>query len=65
MLEDIKGKAQQFMARPDVQQAAAKAKEFIESEKGEELLNQAKEKAEEIVRDKTNGKGILGFGKKQ
>ena len=54
-----------------------KANELLESDKGQELINKAKtaaasgvdkidelkDKAENFVHDKTNGKGIFGFGK--
>lgn len=77
-LDELKGKATQLMGqaeefinKPENQEKIHNAKE-----KGEELMNKGKEflqsekvqelkgKAEDFVADKTDGKGIFGFGKK-
>lgn len=54
-----------IMNNPTVKKAVDQAKEFIDSEKGKETLKNAKEKIEDFIEDKTDGKGILGFGKKE
>lgn len=48
-----------------------KGKEFLDSpqakeyqQKGKEMLDKAKDKVEDFVADKTDGKGIFGFGAK-
>lgn len=51
------------MNKDGIKEVVGKAKEFIESEKGEELINTAKEKLEDIISEKTDGKGLFGFGK--
>lgn len=65
MLDDIKGKADELLHNEKVQGAVEKAKEFINSDKGKEAINNAREKAEDFVEEKTGGKGIFGFGKKE
>ncbi|MBO5053147.1 MAG: hypothetical protein J6C44_02790 [Muribaculaceae bacterium] len=47
-----------------VKNAVNKAKDFVNTEQGKQTLHNAKEKVEDFVEEKTNGKGILGFGKK-
>ena len=64
MLEDLKDKANDFLNNEKVQTTINKAKDFVNSEKGRETLNHAKDKIEDFVEDKTDGKGIFGFGKK-
>ena len=64
MLEDLQKKASDLLNSEKGKQAIDKAKEFINSEKGKETLATAKDKIEDFVEDKTNGKGIFGFGKK-
>ncbi len=68
---ELKGKAEEFMNRPDVQEKVNQAKDWLQNgegkeyvEKGKEMLGSAKDKLEDFVEDKTSGKGILGFGKK-
>lgn len=65
MLEDLKDKANDLMNNENVKEVVNKAKEFANSEKGKETIKQAKDKLEDFVEDKTDGKGILGFGKKE
>lgn len=48
-----------------VKNVTEKAKDFVNSDKGKEALENAKEKVEDFVEEKTNGKGIFGFGKKE
>lgn len=48
-----------------VKNTVDKAKEFVNTEKGKEALKTAKDKIEDFVEDKTDGKGIFGFGKKE
>lgn len=64
MLDELKEKAAGLMGNENVQAAINKAKEFANSEKGQETIENIKEKAENFVEEKTNGKGIFGFGKK-
>ena len=64
MLEDLKDKANDFLNNEKVQTTINKAKDFVNSEKGRETLKHAKDKIEDFVEDKTEGKGIFGFGKK-
>lgn len=71
MLDELKDKAQDFMNKPEVKEHIQKAKDFVNSEKGKEYVEKAKDmaadakdKLEDFVEDKTDGKGILGFGKK-
>lgn len=64
MLDELKEKAAGLMGNENVQAAINKAKEFANSEKGQETIDNIKEKAEDFVEEKTNGKGIFGFGKK-
>lgn len=63
MLDELKDKANDLLNNDNVKQAVNKAKEFANSEKGKEVINNAKDKIEDFVEDKTNGKGIMGFGK--
>ncbi len=53
------------MNNESVKDAINKAKEFANSEKGQETIETIKVKVEDFVEDKTNGKGIFGFGKKE
>lgn len=53
--EELKDKAQETLNKPEVQEALDKGKEFISN---------AKDKLEDFVEEKTDGKGILGFGAK-
>jgi len=71
MLEDLQKKASDLMHSQKAQAAVEKAKDFINTDKGKEALDKgkeaianAKDKIEDFVEDKTNGKGIFGFGKK-
>lgn len=71
MLEDLKSQAENLMSKagelasnPKVKEMKDKAEEFLKSEEGKKKLNDIKEKAEDFVSEKTDGKGILGFGKK-
>ena len=61
-----------------MQEALDKGKEYVEKgkdwmengdgkeyvEKGKEVVNNVKDKLEDFVEEKTDGKGIFGFGKK-
>ncbi len=64
MLDELKKKAEGLMDDENVKNVVNKAKDFVNSEKGKEALESAKEKAEDFIKDKTDGKGIFGFGKK-
>lgn len=71
-------KAQEFLNKPEVQAAINKGKEYLDKakdsvkdgevqdyvEKGKEALSDAKDKLEDFVSEKTDGKGIFGFGAK-
>ncbi len=63
LIDDLKNTADKAIHNPTVQNAVNKGKEFISTEKGKQTIEEAKDKAEEFVREKTKGKGILGFGK--
>lgn len=68
MLDELKNKAADLMNNESVKDAINKAKEFANSEKGQETIETIetiKVKVEDFVEDKTNGKGIFGFGKKE
>lgn len=76
--EELKDKAQKMKSAAEeminsekVQAAVEKGKEFFENgkgaeyvEKGKDALQSAMEKMEDFVGEKTDGKGIFGFGKK-
>lgn len=64
MLEDLQKKASEFINSGKGKEAIDKAKEFISSDEGKKKLADAKDKLEDFVEDKTDGKGIFGFGKK-
>lgn len=78
MLEDLQKKAADLLHSEKAQAVVEKAKDVINSDKGKEALDKgkevlekgketmanAKDKFEDFVEDKTNGKGIFGFGKK-
>lgn len=64
MLDELKDKAADLLNNPQVQDAVNKAKEFANSDKGKETIENIKEKVEDFIEDKTDGKGIFGFGKK-
>lgn len=70
-IDELKGKAEELINNPDVQDKVNQAKEWVQSgkgkeyiEKGKDFLDDAKDKLEDFVEDKTDGKGIFGFGKK-
>ncbi|MBD5185211.1 MAG: hypothetical protein HDS92_01240 [Bacteroidales bacterium] len=52
MLDELKDKAASIMANEKVQDAVNKAKEFLDSDKGKEVIETAKEKIEGFVNDK-------------
>lgn len=76
--EKVQGKVDEFMNNPKVQEVNDKGADLIEKgkdwlengkgkeyvEKGKDMLGSAKDKLEDFVEDKTDGKGIFGFGKK-
>lgn len=64
MFDELKDKAADLLNNENVKQAVEKAKEFANSEKGKETIETIKEKAEDFIGEKTDGKGIFGFGKK-
>lgn len=64
MLDSLKDKAAEMLNNESVKAGVEKAKDFINSEKGKEVIENAKEKVEDFVEEKTGGKGIFGFGKK-
>lgn len=65
MLDELKDKAAELLNDEKVKAAVEKAKEFANSEKGKETIENLKEKAEEFIEEKTEGKGLFGFGKKE
>lgn len=56
MLDELKDKAGELLANEKVQAAVGKAKEFLESEKGKEVIDAAKDKIEDFVNEKLNKK---------
>lgn len=64
-IDDLKTSATKAINNPTVKNAIDKSKEFIQSEKGQQTIKNAKDKVEYFVEDKTHGKGIFGFGKKE
>lgn len=60
----LQDKAQDLLNNPKVQEAVNKGKEWIQSEEGKKAVESAKDKVEDFISDKTNGKGIFGFGSK-
>jgi len=60
--DKVQNKVGEFMNSPKVKEVNDKGAELIE--KGKDMLDVAKDKLEDFVEDKTDGKGILGFGKK-
>ncbi len=64
MFEDLREKASDLINSEKGKEVVGKAKDFINSEKGKETLENVKEKVENFVEEKTDGKGIFGFGKK-
>lgn len=63
MLDELKDKAVDLLNDEKVKEVVEKAKEFANSEKGKETIENLKEKAEEFIKEKTDGKGLFGFGK--
>ena len=77
-VQNLQDKAQDLVNNPKVQEALDKGKEYVEKgkdwlengdgkeyvEKGKEVVNNVKDKLEDFVEEKTDGKGIFGFGKK-
>ena len=75
----MKNKAEEMMNNPKVQDAVNKGKDLLNQgkdwiengegkeylEKGKDMLGNAKDKLEDFVEDKTDGKGIFGFGEKK
>lgn len=59
MLEELKNKAESLMKDENVKNAVDKAKEFLNSEKGKEVVETAKEKVENIVNGKESLKDIF------
>ena len=76
---EAKKVVQDFASSPQVQDAIAKGKDAIAKgkdwlengqgkeylEKGKQAANDAVDKLEDFVQDKTDGKGICGFGAKK
>lgn len=52
MLDEIKGKAADLLNDENIKGAVDKAKEFLDSEKGKEIIENVKEKAEDFLKDK-------------
>lgn len=70
--KNLQDKAQDLINNPKVQEAINKGKEWLQNGEGKEYLEKGKQavggavdKLEDFVEDKTDGKGILGFGKKE
>lgn len=61
--EEAKASAQDFINSPQVQGAINKGKDILSNAK--DKLSDVKDKLEDFVEDKTDGKGILGFGEKE
>lgn len=52
MFEDLKDKAAGLMENENVKEVVEKATEFISTDKGKEIIETVKEKAEEFIKDK-------------
>lgn len=52
MLDDVMKKAEGLLDNENVKGVVDKAKEFINSEKGKEVIENVKEKAEGFIKDK-------------
>lgn len=59
-------------AKKYVDQGIQKGKDYLNSpqgqeaiKKGKDALNDAKDKVDQFIQEKTDGKGILGFGRKE
>lgn len=77
-VQNLQDKAQDLVNNPKVQEVLDKGKEYVDKgkdwlqngegkeyvEKGKEVVDNVKDKLEDFVEDKTDGKGIFGFGKK-
>lgn len=51
MLDELKNKASEILENENVKDAVSKAKEFVNSEKGKEVIENVKEKAEGFLKD--------------
>jgi len=70
--KNLQDKAQDLINSPKVQEAINKGKDWLQNGEGKEYLEKGKQavggavdKLEDFVEDKTDGKGIFGFGKKE
>lgn len=68
--EELKGKAEELLNSPGVQDKVNQAKDWLQNgqgkeyvEKGKDLIGNITDKIEDFVEDKTDGKGVFGFGK--
>lgn len=52
MFENLKDKAGDLLDNENVKEVVEKATEFIKTEKGKEVIETVKEKAEEFIKDK-------------
>lgn len=64
-LNSLKDKATDWINSEQGKETIEKAKDWVQSEEGKETLEKAKDAIEDFVEDKTDGKGIFGFGKKE
>lgn len=71
-INTAKEKAEELKNNEKIQSAMAKAKErwniekdnlYVQKAEAKLRMDEAKGKAEDYIREKTDGKGILGFGK--
>lgn len=60
IIDSLKETANNLASNPTVKQAV----DFVKSDEGKKKILEAKDKVEDFVEEKTDGKGIFGFGKK-
>ena len=61
--ENLKRKQPNWEIKPRSSSTAPNCRDAIS--KGKDLLEKGKDKLEDFVEDKTDGKGIFGFGEKE
>lgn len=64
-LNSLKDQAADWLNSEQGKETIEKAKDWIESEEGQKTIEKAKDAVEDFVEDKTDGKGIFGFGKSE
>lgn len=60
ILDSLKETANNLASNPTVKSAI----DFVKTDEGKKKIKETTEKVEDFIEEKTNGKGIFGFGKK-